>query len=230
MTPERFELIKRKLALRQPDLTVLLDGVHKTHNFSAILRSCDAVGVYRAHAIPPEGGLPLASHIAQGAQKWVYVTRHPELETAHQSLRDQGFSLYAAHVGDQAVDYRNADLTQPCAIVLGTERLGISDSALALCDQVITIPMQGMVESLNVSVACALILFEAQRQRMAAGMYDDSRLPEEDYRRSLFEWAHPRIARYCREKGLDYPELDDQGDLTNSLRGMPSDPWTDQPD
>ena len=203
MTPERFALVKHKLALRQPDLTVLLEGIHKTHNFSAILRSCDAVGVYRAHAIPPRGGLPLSSATAQGAEKWVYVSRHPDWPTARDALAAQGLALYAAHVGADAVDYRSVDYTRPCAIVLGTEKHGLSDTALADCTQAVTIPMQGMVESLNVSVACALILFEAQRQRLAAGLYDRRRLSDTDHDRSLFEWCHPKIARYCRDKGLE---------------------------
>jgi tRNA (guanosine-2'-O-)-methyltransferase len=225
MTPERFQLAQRKLALRQPDLTVLLERVHKTHNFSAILRSCDAVGVYRAHAVPPKGGLPLSSHTAQGAEKWVQVRRHPDFQSARSTLKEQGMALYAAHVGADAVDFRRIDFTRPCAIVLGTEKDGITEEALGECDAAITIPMQGMVESLNVSVACALILFEAQRQRLAAGLYDRQRLSDDDFRLSLFEWCHPKIARYCRDRGLPYPAIDADGEVAEVIKGSASDPW-----
>lgn len=225
MTPERNALVASRLDQRQPDLTVLMEQVHKPHNFSAILRSCDAVGVYRAHAVPPEGEFPVISHTAQGAEKWVYVRRFPDMAMAASELRQQGLTLLAAHLGDGACDFRQADLCRPVAIVLGTERHGVSAQAMRCVDGLIAIPMLGMVESLNVSVACALILFEAQRQRLAAGMYDRRRLSEPDYQRTRFEWLHPKVANYCREHQLDYPALDDSGAIAGTIRGMVGDPW-----
>jgi tRNA (guanosine-2'-O-)-methyltransferase len=230
MTPERFKLVNRKLELRQPDLTVLMEGVTRPHNFSAILRSCDAVGVYRAHAIPPAIGLPLTRTAGQGAEKWVYVQRHADYPSARQELRDQGFALIATHVGAQAVSFRDADLTVPCAIILGTEKTGVSQQALSDADQVITIPMHGMVESLNVSVAAALILFEAQRQRLAAGLYEKSRLPKTQFQHSLFEWLHPTIAQYCKERKLPYPALNAQGEVVDDIRGSVSNPFSSTKD
>lgn len=225
MAWRRNQLVSEKLDLRQPDLTVLLEQVHKPHNFSAILRSCDAVGVHTAHAVPPVGGLPLSTHTSQGAEKWVAVQRHRDVETAAQRLRDKGLRLVAAHLGEGATDFRKADLTRPVAVVLGTERHGVSEAALAVVDELITIPMQGMVASLNVSVAGALILFEAQRQRLAAGLYSRRRLDEQTYARTRFEWLHPKIARYCREHALDYPPLDEDGQIAGKIRGMASNPW-----
>ncbi|MEM1090286.1 MAG: tRNA (guanosine(18)-2'-O)-methyltransferase TrmH [Pseudomonadota bacterium] len=213
MTPERFALVQQKLALRQPDLTVLLEQVHKSHNFSAILRSCDAVGVFEANVVPPEGGTPLSNHTAQGAEKWVQVRRFPAMESAQDQLRSEGFQLLAAHLDHRAVDYRDVDYTRPTAVVLGAERDGVSQGTLERCDASIFIPMQGMVQSLNVSVACALILFEAQRQRMASGHYESRRLTGPRYDKTRFEWLHPTIARYCRQKGRRYPPLDENGEL-----------------
>lgn len=210
MTARRLARFKAALDRRQPDLTVLLDGVHKPHNFSAILRTCDAVGVARAHIVP-HGPLPLISGTAQGSEKWVDVTHHDSLRDAVIALRDDGLTLYAAHLNPTAQDFRDVDLTRPCAVVFGTEKFGLDEEAIALVDQCIVIPMNGLVQSLNVSVAAALVLFEAQRQRRDAGLYERPRLPPDEYRRTLFRWMQPKIAARCDAAGLPYPELDEDG-------------------
>ncbi len=148
-----------------------MERVHKPHNVAAVLRTCDAVGVMRAHAVPGSEGIPKLNHTSQGAQRWVELIRHPDTTSGLTHLRSSGFRLYAAHFSDRAVDFREPDYSGPTAIIMGTEKFGVSDEALALVDQQITIPMVGMTQSLNVSVATALVLYEAQRQRQAAGMY-----------------------------------------------------------
>ena len=213
MLPERFRLLRRVLARRQPDLTVLMERVHKSHNFSAILRSCDATGVLDVHAVPPDEGLELHRGTAAGSAKWLRVHRHPDVDAAVAHLRERGFRIVAAHPADDAVDFRRVDFTASTAVMMGAELHGLSERGLELADQAVAIPMMGMVRSLNVSVATALVLYEAQRQRAEAGMYDASRLPEEEYRRTLFEWAYPDLARRWREEGRPYPELDPEGNL-----------------
>ncbi|RIH85633.1 tRNA (guanosine(18)-2'-O)-methyltransferase [Meiothermus luteus] len=193
---------------RQPDLTVLMERVHKPHNFSAILRSCDAVGVLEAHAVPPKHGLPEVEEGLQlegkthletsgSAVKWVALRVHEDTLSALTHLKAQGFQVLAAHLSEQAVDYREADYTRPTCILLGTEKWGVSPEAAALSDGHVRIPMLGMVQSLNVSVAAAVILFEAQRQRLRAGFYDQVRLAPEQYEAVLQEW----IARHERGRG-----------------------------
>jgi tRNA (guanosine-2'-O-)-methyltransferase len=125
--------------------------------------------------------------------------------------------LVAAHLSDEAVDYREVDYTQPIALVLGTELFGVSDTTLSFADQQISIPMMGVSQSLNVSVACAIVLYEAQRQRQAAGMYDRCRLDEKTLSRQRFEWLHPVLTDYCQRYGLDYPPLDESGDLAEPM-------------
>ena len=213
MNPERFQKLSRALSRRQPDLTVLMERVHKSHNLSAILRNCDAVGVFEAHAIPPEEGLQIHSHTSAGTAKWVRLVRHRTIHGAIKKLKGRGFRVLAAHPGPDAVDFREADYTAPTALMMGGELLGLSDEALALADQRISIPMVGMAQSFNVSVATALLLFEAFRQREAAHMYEESRIDPEDSQRILFEWAYPRIARYCRDRGTPYPALGQDGEL-----------------
>jgi len=198
MTPERKARIEAVAARRQPDLTVFLERVHKAHNVAAILRTCDAVGVMDAHAVPPTGGIPPLNHTAQGAQRWVRLHRHHDAVEGLRELECRGFARYAAHFSDRAVDFRQPDYTRPTAIVLGTEKFGVSDEALAECDGEIVIPMAGMTRSLNVSVAAALILYEAQCQRQVAGMYEPRSLEQEPWKSLAEDWIQRDLARRKR--------------------------------
>lgn len=217
MNPQRFARLKRALARRQPDLTVLMDHVSKAHNFSAIIRNCDATGILEAHIVPPKKSLRrrLSLHhgISAGSRKWVSIRRHPDASTAIAHLKERGFSVAAAHPAENSIDYREIDYTLPTAIVMGAELFGVSDEALRLSDVHVSIPMMGMVHSLNVSVATSLLLFEALRQRQAAGMYDQSRLGAEDFARRLFEWAYPTLAHARRKAGRPYPSLTEDGEI-----------------
>lgn len=213
MNRDRFRRIRSVLVRRQPDLTVLMESVNKTHNFSAILRNADAVGVLRAHAVLPEKGIDLHHHTAAGTSKWVEVRVHSTTQAAVDNLHRDGFRVLAAHPTDGARDYRETDLTQPVAFMVGAELDGLSEQGLALADETVMIPMAGMVRSLNVSVATALLLFEAFRQREERRLYDESRLPKEEFDRVLFEWAYPEMAEILRRKGEPYPSLSPDGDI-----------------
>jgi tRNA (guanosine-2'-O-)-methyltransferase len=216
MTPERFKRCKAVLARRQPDLTVLMDNVHKPHNLSAIVRSCDAVGIFDIHAVSRVKSVRTKKDITAGSGKWVDVHLHPDLQTAARLLKQENMQILAAHPDEHALDYRQVDYTKPTAILLGQELDGVTDEGLALADQHVVIPMLGMVDSLNVSVAAALILFEAQRQRLAAGLYQNNHLDQTTYNNTLFEWSHPKMAAFYSSKGLAYPGLDDDGNIIES--------------
>lgn len=226
MTPERLQKIRAVLDKRQPDLSVLMESVSKPHNFSAILRTCDAVGVLEAHAIPPRRGLPEAeedvglalkgrtfNQTSGSAAKWMHLNLHQSTEAAFAHLRGRGFKVYAAHLSDKAIDYRQADYTQPACVLLGAEKWGVSPKAAELADAHILIPMLGMVQSLNVSAAAAVILFEAQRQRLNAGFYNQPRLSPQHYQQLLFEWAYPDYAKRYQEQGKPYPKLGFDGEI-----------------
>lgn len=214
MTARRVARMRAALERRQPDLRVLLDQVNKAHNLSAILRTCDAVGVAQAHAVWPHGLPAVHRHSSAGVGKWVRLVAHPDIGSAIEALHEEGLLVYAAHPVERAIDYRRADYTRPCAVLMGAELWGVSEEALGRVDSLLSIPMLGLGASVNVSVATAVILYEAQRQRLAKGMYDRPRLDPETSRRMLFEWLQPRVARHCREQGLPYPELDEAGHLT----------------
>lgn len=219
LLPRRYERLRSVLDGRMGDLTLLLEHVDKPHNLSAILRSCDAVGVLEAHAVCLKGRLPTFNCTAQGSQKWVPLQLHASGAAAMAELKRQGFRLYGTHLSAEAVDYRQCDFTGPTALVLGAEKWGLSDAAAALVDQAVVIPMRGMVQSLNVSVAAATLLFEALRQRQAAGLVPchGEGVPADRYRRQLFEWAYPQVAAWCRQQGRDYPPLDAEGAIAEEL-------------
>ncbi|WP_026958132.1 tRNA (guanosine(18)-2'-O)-methyltransferase TrmH [Aliagarivorans taiwanensis] len=214
MTPERYQRIRQMLDARQTDLTICMENVHKPHNLSAIVRTCDAIGVDHVHATWAEDANRLAGGTATGSQNWVTVNSHNNIEEAVKAMRAAGMQILATNLSDSAVDFREIDYTKPTAVLLGQEKYGISDEALALADQDIIIPMVGMVQSLNVSVAAATVLYEAQRQRSLAGMYQGPcKVSDQEQNRILFEGGHPIFAKACKRKGLPIPAIDDQGQI-----------------
>ncbi|MGW9796640.1 tRNA (guanosine-2'-O-)-methyltransferase [Serratia sp. 121840015-2] len=206
------------LATRQPDLTVCLEQVHKPHNVSAIIRTADAVGVHQVHAVWPTTRMRTLVSAAAGSNSWVSVKTHRSIGDAVGHLKAQGMQILATNLSARAVDFREVDYTRPTCVLLGQEKTGITEEALALADQDIVIPMIGMVQSLNVSVASALILYEAQRQRQNAGLYrrDNSMLDEEEQQRLLFEGGYPVLANVAKRKGLPRPQIDEQGQVVAS--------------
>lgn len=190
-TSRRQERVAAVLSRRQPDLTVVLENVHDPHNVSAVLRSCDAVGVLTAHAIytveePPSGAF--ARTTSAGAAKWVEARRHYSVEGCFAALRADGFTILAAALSEGSRDLYEVDLRRPTAVVFGNEMRGLSEAALAATDGRLAIPMLGMVESLNVSVACAVVLYEAMRQRRAADQYDRPKLDAATSERLADDW------------------------------------------
>lgn len=213
MTPERLERINKMLDHRQPDLTVCMEGVHKSHNLAAVVRTADAVGVSDVHAIWKNEKMRVSGGSAAGSQNWIDVHNYSKTEDAILELKKQGMQVLVTNLSESAVDFRAIDYTKPTAIILGQEKFGASDVALELADQDIVIPMVGMVQSLNVSVACSVVLYEAQRQRQLAGLYDTPRIEESRRQRFLFEGGHPIFAAACKRKGLAYPQIDEHGQI-----------------
>ncbi len=207
MTPERYRKLRATLDRRQPDLTLLTEQIHKPRNIAALVRTGDAVGMHEVNMVWPWDKHRAYSGTAMGSDRWVNIVRHTSMEAAIQTLKQRKYRVYAAHFSDQACDYRSVDYTGPCALLLGNEKHGVSESAAAMADAHVVVPMMGMVESFNVSVAAAIILAEAQRQREEAGLYREVRLGHEEYWQTFFRWAHPQVAQFCHEKGLAYPPL-----------------------
>ena len=213
MTPERYKKICQVLDRRQNDMTVVTDEVHKSRNLSAIIRSCDATGVDTVHCVMPRLGYQTHDGVSASAEKWVNVEHHSSVSEVLAPLKTQGYQIIAANLCAESVDYRELDYTRATVLLLGAEREGVSAQAQDYVDHNVLIPMMGMVDSLNVSVACAIILMEARAQREAAGMFHHRSLPEALYKQRFFRWAHPKLAEYCDKNALDYPEVDSEGEV-----------------
>jgi tRNA (guanosine-2'-O-)-methyltransferase len=220
MTERRYRRIRGVLRHRQPDLTLLAEDVHKPHNLSAMLRTADAVGVGVVHATHPTGGVATFNATSASAEKWVELRVHATLGDALAAVRAQGMRVYAAHLADDAVDFRDVDYVGPTCVVFGNEKHGVSEAAAAAADARIVIPMLGMVQSLNVSVATAVVMFEAQRQRRDAGAYAAPRLTAGERDAHAVRWMHPRAAARLTAAGIPLPTPDPDGALPDHLRAV----------
>jgi tRNA (guanosine-2'-O-)-methyltransferase len=215
VTPERIARLREVLDRRQPDLSVITDFIHKPRNTSAIVRICDAVGIMQVHMVTGDAGYRAFRGTGMGSHNWVEVLRYGSLHEAVEQVRSESMQVLAAHPSVDTRDFREADYTRPTALLLGTERAGLGEDAIAGADHCIAIPMMGMVNSLNVSVAAGIVLAEAQRQRQGAGYYDRRRIDDPTFERLFFEWGHPRVRDFCRSRGLDYPALDGEGEIAD---------------
>ena len=213
--PRRFQRIKNVLNSRMGDLTVLIEGVNKPHNLSAIIRTCDAAGVFQANFICDNNKVKTFNSTAQGSQKWVKLRNHESYSKATNTLRQEGFKLYGTSLNENSIDYRDLDFTKNTCFVLGAEKWGLSKELTAQVDKSIYIPMNGMVQSLNVSVAGAILLFEAIRQRKNKNLipYDGEGLNQEEYKNTLFEWTYPELIDIYKKSNKDYPSLDENGKI-----------------
>jgi tRNA (guanosine-2'-O-)-methyltransferase len=189
-TERRLNRLETVLRRRQPDLTVVMENIHDPHNVSAILRSCDAAGVMGVQLIYTSTEFPdLGEKSSASARKWVEQRRFESVKECYDKLHEEGYAIYATRLEEAAKVPYEIDMTKKTAFVVGNEHEGVSLEAAQLADGILQIPMFGMIQSLNVSVATAVILFEAVRQRIAAGHYAKARLSDVDLAKLLKEWA-----------------------------------------
>jgi len=189
-TARRIEKMSRVLKNRQHDLTVVCENIHDPHNVSAILRTCDAVGIADVQLLYTNREFPkLGKKSSASAKKWIDANQFQSPAALRESLKKRGLTIYATHLStENPRSIYEVDWRKPSAIVLGNEHLGISEEALAMADHNVYIPMFGMIQSLNVSVAAAVILYEVCRQRIAAGMYPRPDIDPGEFNQKLAEW------------------------------------------
>lgn len=186
----RRERVESVLAQRQPDLTVVLENIHDPHNVSAVFRTSDAVGVTCVELLYTSERFPaIGKKSSSSANKWLDVRKHRSVEGCYSTLRSEGFRIIATRVDPASRSVFEFDLTGKIAFVFGNEHQGVSDEAATGADGTCKIPMMGMIESLNVSVAAAVCLYEALRQRINAGMYSASRIDEGSLHRMYDNWV-----------------------------------------
>jgi len=192
LTPQREEKLNRVIKHRQQSLTVVLENVHDPHNISAVLRSCDAVGVLDVFVINTAEfkSRKLGRKSSASAKKWVNVYYYDTTEDCFAELRKRGLEIWVTHLSKDAKGLYEMDLTKPVALVFGNEKDGVTQQAVDLADGNFIIPMIGMIQSLNISVACAVSLYEALRQRLAADHFKTSEFTPAQQAELYHEWSH----------------------------------------
>ncbi|MDP4284163.1 MAG: RNA methyltransferase [Bacteroidota bacterium] len=191
MTPERHHRLTSVLNHRQPDLTVVLENVFDPHNISAVMRTCDAVGIQDIYIlnnrIPPHKKWGYRS--SSTAAKWLNVNQYTDAETCFAEIRRKYQKIYTSCLGENSSDVFKINLTQSVALVFGNETYGVSDEIRKYGDGDFVIPQVGIIKSLNISVACAVTLYEAFRQKNEKGHYDNSRLSDDDLQNLKQKWG-----------------------------------------
>ncbi len=185
----RKNKISTVLSYRQPDMTIVMENIHDSHNVSAMLRSADAVGMYQVQLLYTTTKFPkIGKKSSSSANKWVERRRFASVAECYDQLRSEGFTIYATRLDANAKTLYEYDFTKKTAFVFGNEHAGVSDEAAELADATLMIPMMGMIQSLNVSVACAVTLYEALRQRTLAGDYATPKFSKQKLLELNTEW------------------------------------------
>ncbi len=178
------------LSFRQRDLALVLANIHDPHNVSAIYRSCDAFGIPKVYLYYTDTAFPtLGLKSSASARKWVQSARFSDADALMAELKAQGMAVYATSCTPLAKPMEELDFTRPTAIIMGNEHRGVDAVFTAKVDGEVYIPMYGMIQSFNVSVAAAVLLAEASRQRKAAGHYERPSYPEDELRALYEEWS-----------------------------------------
>jgi tRNA (guanosine-2'-O-)-methyltransferase len=190
MTPERIKRLTSVLNKRQGDITIVLENVSDPHNISAVMRSCDAVGIQDIYILTTK--IPRhkkwGARSSSSAAKWLTIHQFDNAAECFSALRKKYSSILTTHLSSDAVSLHNIDFTKSIALVFGNEHSGVSDEIRELADGNFIIPQVGIIQSLNISVACAVSLYEAFRQRSNAGQYNQQGLTDVRYKELLKEW------------------------------------------
>lgn len=202
LTTTRETKFRNVVKSRQPNITVILEDVHDSHNIGAVLRSCDSIGISEIFVLYTntlKENLRVGKRTSAGAKKWVDIHFYTEIEACFEHVRSKYNTIIATHLGKSAKSIYEIDLTGSVALLFGNEDVGVSEAALKYADANMVIPQVGMTSSLNISVACAVTLYEAYRQRMNKGHYTDNPLLSEQEQAELYDIYLER----SRKKGFN---------------------------
>ncbi len=191
MTEERRRRLESVLARRQNSLTVVLEDVWDPHNISAVMRSCDAVGIQEIYVLNKiiEKHDQWGKRSSSSANKWLTVHQFDNVAACFAALRTKYDRILTTHLSTDAVSLYDLSLTGKIALVFGNEHDGVSEELRMLADGNFIIPQMGMIQSLNISVACAVSLYEAFRQKLVAGHYNQQSLSDSEYEALSREWG-----------------------------------------
>ncbi len=190
MTPERKAKVDALLSKRQNDVTVVLENVFDPHNISAVMRTCDAVGMMEMYIIKSK--LPTRKRwndrSSASANKWMVVHYFEDAESCFAAVQKKYQNIYCTHLNEDAVSLYSLDFKVPTALVFGNEHDGVTREALSYCNGNFIIPQAGIIQSLNISVACAVSMYEAYRQKQEAGHYDSKKITPSETEILLKKW------------------------------------------
>lgn len=191
MTPERKERLLSVLNKRQNDITVVLENVFDPHNISAVMRTCDAVGIQDIYVLNTR--IPrhkkFGPRSSSSAAKWLTVHQFTDAEECIKALRSKYDKILTTHLSSDAISLHQIDFSQKLALVFGNEHGGVSEEIRAVADGNFIIPQVGIIQSLNISVACAVTVYEAFRQKSLARHYDSIKIQDPQYTDLLTEWG-----------------------------------------
>jgi len=205
MTEERKDKLLVVLNKRQTDLAVVIENVHDPHNISAVMRTCDAVGIQDIYVLTTK----IATHKKFGARssssaaKWLTIHQYTDAVTCFADLRKKYNKILTTHLGTDSVGLYEIDFTQSIALVFGNEHDGVSEEIRNLADGNFIIPQMGIIQSLNISVACAVSIYEAMRQKTIAGHYQEKRMEAERMAELKKEWGFYEDQLPKNEKDID---------------------------
>jgi len=192
MTPERRTKLESVLSKRQNDITIVLENVFDPHNVSAVMRTCDAVGLQELYVLNTK----IPRHKKWGpkssssAAKWLTIHQFENADECFSALRKKYSTILTTHLSSNALNLYDIDLAQPVALVFGNEHSGVSEEIRSLADGNFIIPQVGIIRSLNISVACAVTLYEAYRQKTKAGHYTKTKLNGEVLKELMDKWGY----------------------------------------
>jgi len=191
MTPARYNRMLSVIKNRQTNLTVVMENVNDPHNISAVMRTCDAVGIQDLYILNTK----IAKHdyfgvkSSSSAAKWLTVHQFTDAKACFEALRKNYNKIYTTHLSSDAVSLYDIDFTDSVALVFGNEHDGVSEETIAMADGNFIIPQLGFIQSLNISVACAVSIYEAHRQKMAAGHYKEQSMSTRRQDDLLRDWG-----------------------------------------
>jgi tRNA (guanosine-2'-O-)-methyltransferase len=191
MTTQRAERLNNVLAKRQTSLTIVLENVADPHNISAVMRTADAVGIQDIYILNTKINLHemWSAKASSSAAKWLTVHQFTDAKKCFEALRKQYKKIYTTHLSTDAVGLYDLNLTESVALVFGNEHAGCSNEIIALADGNFIIPQVGIIKSLNISVACAVTVYEAMRQKTLAGHYNNQQLEGERLENLRTSWG-----------------------------------------
>lgn len=208
VSERRQARIASALASRTRDVVLVLEDIYSDHNTSAVLRSADAIGIFELHVVAGKSPFTISRKVTSGAHKWLDMRRHAQIEDAYRHLRERGYETWASHFHGDAVDVDSIPTDRPVALVFGNEHEGLSPAAIEGADRWFRVPMRGFVESLNISVAAAISMYDVHARRLREGRLTG--LHDQDARRVRAAWFAGSVraaAQLLAQAGLPLPEM-----------------------